>query len=220
MMINQMKVLVSRSLLGALCFYLSGVNLSAQVAVDAATAKSAQAAVEKMGFEMMKGNFGYAHERMYPRWKRRLAARSGGIDKLNTKLAASLEQNNKMKVNVTSLRALMPTTFFSVWRSKKIDDRTGQPIKNSAGNFVVVEHWLAIVPTITRVKIPDPNKGGVIRELEENGYTVAISEKGSNQWYFMAGLKPTPQDLRGMFPSLPADTSALGLPASSMREIK
>ncbi len=201
-----------------LCFLMS--SLHAQVAVDPAVAESAQQAVQKLGLEMMKGNFAYAHQRMYPRWKRRLAARYGGIEKLDAQLAKSVQQKMSMSIAVTRYRADRPRSFFSVWRSKKIDPRTGVPVMNSLGKPVIVEYWLAIVPTTTRVKIPDPQRGGKIRVLEEVSYTVAISEKGKNDWYFLTGLKPSVQDLRSLFPSLPRSEKDLGLPKASVREIK
>lgn len=190
------------------------------VAVDPMVSQSAQAAVQKMGVEMMKGNFKYGHQRMYPRWKRRLAKRYGGMDKLEAGLAASVAKQVDMGMMVTGFNAASPTVFFSVWRAKKRDPLTGAIEKDATGREVVVEHWLAVVPTTTRVRVADPNKGRKIRTLEEKSYTIAISEKGRNDWYFMTGMKPTVQDLRGMFPSLPQKEQDLMLPPSSAAEIK
>lgn len=187
---------------------------------DPMVATSAQAAVQKMGVEMMKGNFKFGHERMYPRWKRRLAKRHGGMAKLELGLSKAVQQQEKMGMSVTAFHAELPTSFFSVWRAKKRDPQTGEVVRDARGREIVVEHWLAIVPTVTRVMIADPKKGGKIRTLEEKSYTVAVSEKGTNDWYFMTGMKPTIQDLRSMFPLLPPDKKDLGLPVSSAREIK
>lgn len=191
-----------------------------RVVVDPAIAVSAQEAVQKLGTEMMKGNFKYGQDRMYPRWKRRLAKRVGGMDKLEAQLLAATQQRLNMRLTVTAYRADRPTAFFDVWKSKKIDPETGLPVKDASGQEIIVEHWLAIVPTTTRVKVPDMQQGGKIRVLEEQSYTVAISEKGANDWYFLTGMKPTLQDLRSLFPSLPGDEKELGLPESSAREIE
>lgn len=190
------------------------------VTVDPMLAQSAQAAVQKMGVEMMKGNFKYGHERMYPRWKRRLAKRYGGMQQLEAGLAASARQQSKIGMLVTAYRADLPTSFFSVWRAKKRDPKTGALVKDATGREEVVEHWLAVVPTTVRVRIPDKQALGTHHELEEKSYTVAICEKGTHDWYLMTGMKPTVQDLRSMFPSLPAEEKALGLPASSAVRIK
>ena len=53
-----------------------------RIVVDPAIAEQAQAAVQKLGIELMKGNFTYSQERMYPRWKRRLAKRVGSMEEL------------------------------------------------------------------------------------------------------------------------------------------
>lgn len=183
-------------------------------------ASSAQAAVQKMGLEMMKGNFNYSHERMYPRWKRRLAKRHGGMERLEAGLAGAAQKQVSMGMMVTSFHADLPTSFFSVWRAKKRNSTTGEVVRDATGREMIVEHWLAVVPTLTRVKIADAQKGGKIRTLEERSYTIAVSEKGKNNWYFMTGMKPTIQDLRSMFPTLPPQEKDLGLPVSSAREIK
>jgi hypothetical protein len=215
-----------RSLLIAGMCCLSGMMVSllqAQepglVVADPQVAASAQAAVQKMGIEMMKGNFNYGNERMYPRWKRRLAKRHGGMAKLEARLASAAQQQVKIGMMVTAFHASLPTRFFSVWRAKK-RDAAGNPVMDATGREVIVEHWLAVVPTVTRVKIADPQRGGKIRTLEESSYTMAVSEKGKNEWYFLTGMKPTIQDLRSLFPSLPPSEKDLGLPVSSAREIK
>jgi len=190
------------------------------VVIDPMVASSAQVAVQKMGIEMMKGNFKYGHERMYPRWKRRLAKRYGGMAKLEAGLAKAGQKKVSLGMMVTAYNAELPTSFFSVWRAKKRDARTGEIVKDATGREIIVEHWLAVVPTMTRVKVADPQLGGKIRTLEERGYTIAISEKGENDWYFLTGMNPTIQDLRGMFPTLPPHEKDLGLPVSSVREIK
>ena len=209
-----------------ICCFIAVLSLevaSAQggkVAVEPAVAVSVQAAVQKLGQEMMKGNFAYGHKRMYPRWKRRLAKRYGGMQQLEEALAASAQKKINMRLSVSAFRAGRPVSFFSVWRTRKYDPVTNKPIKDANGREVVVEHWLAVVPTTTRVKIPDMQQGGKIRTLEEESYTIAISEKGKNDWYFMTGLKPTIQDLRSLFPTLPPNEKELGLPKPRAREIK
>lgn len=188
--------------------------------VDPAIAESARVAVQKLGLEMMKGNFKYSQERMYPRWKRRLAKRVGGMEQLERQLAAGDQQRIKLGVVVTDFRAGAPRAFFDVWRAKKLHPLTGEPMLDSSGREIIAEHWLAVVPTTTRVKVADVQRGGKMRVLEEQGHTIAICEKGTDEWYFLTGLKPTVQDLRSLFPSLPGDQKALGLPTPSAREIK
>jgi hypothetical protein len=195
-------------------------RLAAQrVVVDPAIADAAQAAVQQLGVELMKGNFKFSQERMYPRWKRRLAKRVGSVEQLEAQLRSGDQQRIKMGLIVTNYEADKPSAFFDVWRAQKIDPVTGKPVFDAQGHEVIVSHWLAVVPTKTQVKVPDPQLGGKIRTLEEQSYTIAVSEKGSGEWYFLTGMKPTVQDLRSLFPSLPLDKNELGLPEPSAREI-
>lgn len=204
-----------------LAMLICTLQVNAQrVVVDPTIAGDARSAVQRLGFELMKGNFKYSHERMYPRWKRRLATRVGGMRELEQKLALGERQRIKLGVAVTDYKAHKPTAFFDVWRAKKVDPLTGETVLDSYGKATVVSHWLAVVPTVTTVKIPDPQQGGKVRTLEEESYTIAISEKGSNEWYFLTGMKPTISDLRSLFPSLPSDEDELGLPESIARELK
>jgi len=191
-----------------------------RVAIDPVMAKQAQAAVQKMGLELMRGNFKYSQERMYPRWKRRLAKRIGSMERLEQQLASGDQQRVKMGLIVSSYLADTPTAFFDVWRAKKVGADSGKLILDDEGREIVVGHWLVVVPTTTQVKVPDPQQGGRMRTLEEKSYAIAIAEKGTNDWYFLTGMKPTIQDLRSLFPSLPIDRNELGLPESSAREIK
>lgn len=181
---------------------------------------SAREAVQKLGLEMMKGNFKHGHDRMYPRWKNRLAIRMGGMEKLEDALAKALQQNVMLQIQVSAFEAREPEVVYSVWRAPTLDPVTKQPMLDADGKRIITENWLVIVPTTTQVKIPDKQLGGKIRTLEENSYTIAISEKGKNEWYFLTGLKPTVQDLRSLFPTLPADEKEIGFPPSSMKEIK
>ena len=194
--------------------------LHAQVAVDRQTELTAQQAVQTLGNELMKGNFDYSYEKIYPRWKRRLVKRYGGEKAFNAQLEKANQQKENARFVISSYKALQPAAFFSVWRAKKIDDRTGKPIQNHLGQEVIVEHWLAIVPTVTSIKIPISDMPGKVREVEESSYTVAVSEKGTNDWRFMTGLRPSVKELRSMFPTLPSTEKELGIPAASIREIK
>ncbi len=188
--------------------------------IDPVLGQSAQAAVQKMGVEMMKGNFKYGHEHMYPRWKRRLAKRYGGMERLEKGLEASAQKQVQLGMRVIGYQAGVPTSAFTVWRAKKRDPKTGEIVLDATGRETIVDHWLVVVPTTTRVSIPDKQVPGKNYVLEEKSYTLAISEKGSQEWHFLTGMKPTIQDLRSLFPSLPPKEEDLGLPAPSAVEIK
>ena len=231
-----MKIILS--FLASFCILETGVAQE-QASVDQTVAASAQQAVQKLGKEMMKGNFTFGHQRMYPRWKRRLAKRyDDSMEKLDSALAAAARQKIKMRFDVIGYRAARPTKFFKVWPVKRINPETRRPITekrprldpvtkqrilDKEGNPIIVEqfvydyHLLAVVPTITRVQLPDKQRGNKMVTAEENGYVLVVSKEGVNDWHFLTGLKPSVQDLRSLFPTLPRE---LGLPKPSAREIK
>ena len=109
-----------------------------RVVVDPAIADQAQAAVQKLGVELIRGNFKYSQERMYPRWKRRLAKRIGSIEELEAQLASGDQQRVKMGLIVTSYQAARPTAFFDVWRAKQVDAVTGQVARDDRGDEIIV----------------------------------------------------------------------------------
>ena len=87
---------------------LGTMNISSaqgRAVVTPAVAESAQKAVQKLGNEMIKGNFEYGQQRMYPRWKRRLAKRYGSMEKLNAALALAAQQKIIMQLSVVAFQA-------------------------------------------------------------------------------------------------------------------
>lgn len=182
--------------------------LFGQQAPPPEVALEAQHAVDALGKAMLAGDFSYGQKRIYPRWKRRLAIKVGGIDKLESHLAQARAKQKDFIL--LSFKTALPTRFFSVWPTAQ---------KDSLGKQALVSHWLVIVPTTTRLRIADPQRGGQFRELEEKGYILTISQKGSHQWFFLTGLRPSAFELRSLFPSLPINPNAWGLPPTSLREI-
>jgi hypothetical protein len=52
---------------------------------------------------------------------------------------------------------------------------------------------------------------------ESTGFQVAISDKGSNEWYFIDGSAVTVSELRSLFITLP---EKMDLPALDKKQIK
>jgi len=171
---------------------------------------SARAATEKLGAEVVAGRYGAAIERMYPTWKKRMAERMGGMDKLNAKLADQANEMQKMGMSIISFKPQGQPTVHEVSLGRK----------NIAVNGKLVEidaftKWMVIFPTVTRIKLVMQNEP--IREMERTGFQVVISDKGKNEWTFIDGSGLKVADLRSLFSNLPED---LKLPQIGGREIK
>ncbi|NNC87020.1 MAG: hypothetical protein HKN82_01015 [Akkermansiaceae bacterium] len=159
---------------------------------------SAAAATKRLGDEVVKGNYSYTIQRMYPRWKKRAAIREGGMEKLVEKLAQVPRQLRESGISMLSFDVQPPKSAFGVASFKE---------------------WIVFVPTVTRVRVIDPESRQV-RRLEMTGYQVAVAKQAGGEWNFIDGAQLTVADLRSLFPTLPADREKLGLPPIGGREIK
>ena len=177
-------------------------------------AKSAAAAVDVMGVELTKGRVTVTLEKMYVPWKDRAARRLGGMDKLVEVVA---ERRDRMQANgmqLVSIKSRPATSGFEVKPVMKTDGVTG---------LKTVDHyqeWLVFVPTTIRYRVIEADTGKA-RLLEKDGFQVAVSRQGSNEWSFIDGAKLTIEELRTLFPTLPTRRSHLGMPElSPWREVK
>ena len=185
------------------------------------TVASSQRATQELGSNVIKGNFLYALDKMYPRYKHR-QMKMHGEGKFKQVFLDMPKTLNKMGVTITSFRADQPVSFFRVWPqirpAAKLKIERGEQDDVIAGD--VVYNWLIMVPT-TQVWTFTSNKGGPPRKLQRVGFQVAIAQEaavpGQEQWTFIDGGTLKPQDLRGTFPSLPQN---LVLPKREDTELK
>lgn len=185
------------------------------------TIASCQLATQELGNNVMKGNFEFAKEKMYPRYKHRQIALHGE-EKFNQQFLDIAKTLNKMGVTITSFTADQPIGFFRVWPQIKPDakiklDRGDQKDLQDGD---VIYNWLVMVPT-TQVWTFTSDKGGPPRKLKREGFQIAIAKEsvvpGEEEWTFIDGGTIQPQELRAMFPSLAQD---LVLPKRFDSEIK
>lgn len=166
------------------------------VAPREATA-SAIAAVEALGKRVVLGNHKAAVDSMYPQWKKRMAKRYGGLEKLERQLEGIGEEMARNGVSIISFKTIGVPRVYEVWPGK-LPEGAGEDAEP------VFDKWMLLIPTLTQFRIMqgDPPESHVINSY---GYQVAISDKARLDWTFINGSDVTVADLRSLFASLPAN---------------
>lgn len=191
------------------------------VITPAETIASCQRATQLLGNNVIKENYLYALEKMYPRYLKRQVA-IHGEKKFKQQFLDVSKTLNTMGVTITSFKANQPVSFFRVWPqikpAAKLKIERGEQKDVIAGD--VVYNWLILLPT-TQEWTFTSNKGGAPRKLKRLGFQIAVAQEvavaGQEQWTFIDGGTIKPQELRAMFPSLP---QKLILPQRVDSEIK
>ena len=179
------------------------------VSLSEAARQSAQDSAQRLGNEVLKSNFVYAIDQMYPRWKARQAKRIGSEAKLLKTFNRAGAQMQEAGITLDSFQALSPLQAYRVHPKMKPGR---SEIRTSADlNYQI----LVFVPTKMKMSFFLENKPKV--SYMRNSFQVAISQEGSTQWSFIDGATIRITDLRSMFPLLPND---LELPVKSDVELK
>ncbi len=173
--------------------------------------EGAAVAARVLGEQVMRGNYSYPVQRMYPRWRKRAAIRHGGEDKLEKKLMEVPEQMRKNGISMLSFEVGQPRSGHEVFLLRGVG-KDGEPIQT----FL---EWLVFVPTRTVYRVIDAETRQA-RRIERKGYQVAIAKKGTKDWYFIDGSNLTIPELRSFFPSLPEEKGLLGVPPVGGEELK
>lgn len=169
---------------------------------------SAVKAVEDLGDQVVQGRYQVAIERMNPLWKKRTAARIGGMRALERQLAAVSEEMVRQGISMVSFKPVGTPQSFEVWPGKKVDPATG-------AETLIYTKWMVMVPTATRFRIFRKGEAKS-RTIESIGFQVAVSDKDKNEWTFIDGSSLSLNDLRSLFINLPQD---LELPPLDRREV-
>lgn len=194
----------------AMATRLCGQDLDAQNVPEEIT-NSAVKAVEALGREVVLGKYEVAIDRMYPQWKERAAKRMGGMEKLEKKLDDVAKEMLRRGISITAFKQQGQPRAFEVYPGKQVKVVDGKAIESMR-----YTKWLVLVPTVTRVRMlikGDP----VAVNYESTGFQVAISDKGSNEWFFIDGSAVTVNELRSLFITLPEN---LELPPLENKQIK
>jgi hypothetical protein len=194
----------------AMATRLYGQDLDAQN-VPQEIINSAVAAVGSLGKEVVLGKYQVAIDKMYPQWKERTAKKMGGKEKLEKQLEDVAKEMLKRGISITDFKPLGKPNAFEVYPGKAI-----QIIDGKETEVMRYTKWLVLVPTVTRVRMlieGDP----IPINYESRGFQVAISDKGSNEWFFIDGSAVTVNELRSLFITLPEN---LELPVLEKKQIK
>lgn len=179
------------------------------VAVGQEVRASAREAVQALGNEVLKSNFAYAVNRMYPRWKARQAKRLGSEEKLLAQFDKAGVQMQEAGIDITAFKAMEPLVFYRVWPVK----RPGVEVVRSEQD--VNYHRLAFVPTKMTMRFL--LEGQAPRTFVRTSFQVVIAPEGTTDWTFIDGATIKVTDLRSMFPLLPKE---LVLPSRVDEEVK
>lgn len=172
----------------------------------------AEAATRILSQQVMKGNFSFAVQRMYPRWKDRAAKKlKGGQAELLKRMMELPKVMQKQGITMLKYEVLKPTMGHEVFLGRGVNG-VGQPVQ-------MYLEWLVFVPTRAEYQVIDP-RTRLTKRVETRGYQVAVVKKGTSDWYFIEGRNLTVPQLRSFFPGLPNDQKLLGLPEVGGGEIK
>ncbi|MEO1858021.1 MAG: hypothetical protein ABGY95_11760 [Rubritalea sp.] len=177
--------------------------------LNEASSQSVQQSVQKMGNEVLKSNFRYAVDKMYPRWKMRQAKRLGSEVKLLEAFNNAGVQMQEAGITIDLFVAQPALKAYKVHPKMKVGRRE---IRSSED---VTYELLVFVPTKMKMSflIENQPKRSFLRE----SFQIAIAKEGSNDWTFLDGATISVQDLRSLFPLLPHN---LVLPTKSDTEVK
>ncbi len=171
--------------------------------------EEAQLAVKALALEVMKDNFAYSLDHMYPRWKQSTAKEVGGAEVLKQALENAPRKMKSQGISIIDLQVGTITQSFEV----------NATIFSDLNKAPVFSEYLAFVPTTTFYRAVDPNSG-TIKRFKINSYQVAIRTIKGGEWSFIDGSSLDARQLRSLFPNLPKEETELNLPKRGMEETK
>ncbi len=166
-----------------------------EISLPEATKEAAMEATQALGNEVLKSNFSYAVDKMYPRWLQRQAKRMGSEQRLRAALQQVGSQMEEAGITIDSFVAKPVYKVFHVHPKKK------QGVRQIRSGDDVDYEILAIVPTEMKMSFysQDQPKRSFLRQ----SFQIAISGDGGLSWTFIDGATLKKQDLRSVFPLLP-----------------
>ncbi|BCU75604.1 hypothetical protein [Luteolibacter sp. LG18] len=171
--------------------------------------QSARAAVDQLGIEVVAGRYQFAIDRIYPRWKERMAKREGSMAEVDAGLLRAMKEFQRSGVSLLSSKAVGEAQVFEVEPGKRVEKIGGRDVVSPG-----YTKWLVLVPTVTRLKVFESGQTHLVDKIS---FQAAITDKGKNDWTFIDGSTAKFTDFRSLFGTLPAD---LKLPETTYTPVK
>ena len=157
--------------------------------------KSAKMATEKLCAESLKGNFNYAIENIYPRYKRKQVMLAGGEDRLLRKFQDSINMLRKDGTVIMDIKVGEPIAIRDVHMEKK------EGLRKVYYPMDFTFQKLVIVPTSMVLQFAVIDKGtGKPTRVEKNNCQLALYDGKTKAWSFIDGSTISKNELMGLFP--------------------
>jgi hypothetical protein len=148
-----------------------GISAASASAAPAEVVASASAAVASLGNEVVMGRYQVAVERMNPQWKEGIAARMGGMKKLEEQLSGVARQMVQQGISMISFKPQGQPRSYEVGPGKKLERVDGKEVES-----LIFTKWLVLVPTATKFRILREGETKPL-VIDSIGFQIAISEK-------------------------------------------
>lgn len=195
----------------SLLFVLQIVN--AQVLerkpVPAEVVNDAREAVKVLCTEILRKNYNYGFETLYPRTKKTLSLAVGGEEELKKVFDNVPKTMKEQGIDIIDIKVGEASKSFRV-RAAHLLDSSKPP---------VFTEYMVIIPTTKTLRVIDSSTG-LIKRANSFGYQIAVRHIDGETWTFIDGSRLSLRQLRDLFPHLPEDVKKLGIPKVGIQEIK
>lgn len=184
----------------------------------------AQAAVQKIVDETVRGNFKAALDSMNPDFVKVISRPYGGPEKYK---AALMDQMNEMGQNGLVFQAAITRRAdiaFEVDYGFEPHIVNGEPVIGKDGKVQQIARyrsWMVFVPTVKDFQYLDKStEPAKLRKFRKWDFEVAISPKKDENWTLINGSSVNALQLRKLFKFLPKDDKSFQFPEVKNEEIK
>ena len=184
----------------------------------------AQAAVQKIVDETVRGNFQAALDSMNPDFVKVISHPYGGPKKYK---AGLLRQMNAMGKNGVTFQAAITRKAdiaFEVdygFQDHIVDGKVVMGKDGKPQQVAAYRSWMVFVPTVKDFQVMDNSTNPAkLRKFRKWDFEVAISPKEKEDWTFINGSSVNALQLRKLFKFLPKDDKKYQFPEVKSEELK
>ena len=184
----------------------------------------AQAAVQKVVNETIRGDFKSALDSMNPEFLEVISRPYGGPAKLKAKYIKQMKAMGKNGVTFEAAITRRADSAFEVdygFENVLVD---GKPVMGEDGKSKQVARyrkWMVFVPTVKDFQFLDRSTNPAkLRRLRKWDFEIAISPKDQENWTFVNGNGMNALQLRKVFKFLPKEDKEFNFPKIKTEELK